>query len=97
MEALGFKMKRMNGQSTPGSSDLGDVSYVCPAIQCAFDITDGKQYGVHTREFAVCAGSEHGMQQALLVIEAFVMTGIKLMTDSTHLEKIKEEFAEIKK
>lgn len=97
MEALGFKMKRMNGQSTPGSSDLGDVSYVCPAIQCAFDITDGKQYGVHTRDFAVCAGSEHGMQQALLVIEAFVMTGIKLMTDSTHLEKIKEEFSEIKK
>lgn len=97
LEALGFKIKRTNGQVMPGSSDLGDVSYACPSIQCTYDITDGKGYGAHTREFAACAGSEFAMERALLVIEGFVATAIKLMTDSTHLEKIKEEFKQISK
>lgn len=97
MEALGFQVTRMIDQVMPGSSDLGDVSYVCPSVQCTYDITEGKGYGAHTREFAACAASEYAMEKALLVIEGFVMTGIKLMTDPSHLEKIKEEFREIKK
>ena len=97
LEALGFQVKRMIDQVMPGSSDLGDVSYVCPSIQCTFDITDGKGYGAHTREFAACAGSQYALEKALLVIEGFVMTAIKLMTDNSHLEAIKKEFDKINK
>ncbi|MGN0659093.1 MAG: M20 family metallopeptidase, partial [Emergencia sp.] len=42
MEALGVSVIRTNGAPMPGSTDLGDVSYACPAIHFTFDISDGR-------------------------------------------------------
>lgn len=96
MEALGINVIRSNGESMPGSTDLGDVSYACPAIHSTFDISDGKPCGAHTLEFTECAGSEYGIRQGLLMIEAFAATALKLMTDETHLAAIKKEFQMLK-
>ena len=35
-----------------GSSDVGDVSYVCPAVQPEIDIDGGEEHEPHTRAFA---------------------------------------------
>lgn len=97
VEKLGIKVHRMNGVTMPGSSDLGDVSYACPAIQTMFDITAGKGCGAHTVEFTEYAGTDLAMEQALIYIKSFVMTAIEVMTVPEHLKAIREEFASLKK
>lgn len=92
MEKQGIPVMRISDQYMSGSSDLGDVSYRCPAIQSGFDISGGKGYGPHTVEFAQCAGSEAGIEAAFPVIKAFVMTAVELLTEPSHLKAIQEEF-----
>lgn len=92
MEKLGAAMVRTDGAYIPGSSDLGDVSYCCPAIQSTFDITQGGQYAQHTIEFAEAAGTEAAMDAGLLAVRGFVLTAIELMNNPEHLKQIKEEF-----
>jgi len=43
-----------------GSSDVGDVTYHCPALQPLIDISGGVVYPGHTPEFAKAAVSEEG-------------------------------------
>ncbi len=95
MEKLGVHVTRVGDMVAPGSSDLGDVSYICPSIQVAFDICEGKNYDAHTLEFAECAGSEQAMNRGLIYVRGFVLTAIELMTDPSRLEKIREEFSHI--
>lgn len=44
------------------STDVGNVSYRCPALQPVLDVTEGRVVALHTREFAkVCASPQvHG-------------------------------------
>ncbi|MEG2014084.1 MAG: hypothetical protein RR063_12950, partial [Anaerovoracaceae bacterium] len=100
VEKLGVEVLRLNGETVPGSSDLGDVSYSCPAVQTVFKIGDaeGNPFGgAHTERFAECAGSEFGIQSGLTYIKGFTMTAIELMTEPKHLKAIKEEFSKIAK
>ena len=43
-----------------GSTDVGDVSYACPALQPMLDISEGIVYEAHTREFAAATVAEAG-------------------------------------
>ena len=92
MEKLGVNVTRTHGEYTPGSSDMGDVSYCCPSVQSTFDISQGGNINPHTREFAQCAGSPEGIQAGLRVICGFVMTAVELMSEPVHLKEIKSEF-----
>lgn len=92
MEKLGVHVVRTGGEVMPGSSDLGDVSYVCPAIQSTFDICGGRKIGAHTAEFAERAGAEESADAALTCVKGFFMTAEELMTNPEHLKNIKEEF-----
>ena len=97
-EKLGHEIVRLGKEILPGSSDLGDVSYECPAIQlmCGMGpLADGSHYGAHTVEFAQKACSEEAMENAQEFVKAFAMTGVELMTDPSHLKAIKEEFAKV--
>lgn len=100
MEKLGYKIPRLGRETTPGSSDLGDVSYQCPAIQlmCGMGKEEGEaDYVAHTKEFAAHACSEKALNTALDFVKGFTMTAIELMTDPKHLEAIREEFAKVGK
>ena len=88
-------MLHVGGMVAPGSSDLGDVSYVCPSIQVAFDICEGKHYDAHTPEFAECAGTDQAMERGLIYVKGFALTAIELMTEKSNLKKIQEEFKHI--
>jgi len=92
---FGINLINLKNYVVPGSSDLGDVSYKCPAIQTAWDITEGKGYGTHTAEFAKCAGEDQAMDSAIRMIKGFVMTAVELMTDPDQMLAIKEEFTHI--
>lgn len=97
MERLGVTVTRTNGEYTPGSSDMGDVSYCCPAVQSTFDISGGKNINPHTREFTQCAGSQGGMDAALKVICGFYLTAAELMSNPDCLQTIRDEFDRMQK
>ncbi len=83
---------RMKGQSITGSSDIGNVSYECPAIQSTFDIADGKKGVPHTAEFADCAISDYGINMAFSEIKAFGETAYRLLTEPQLIKDIRAEF-----
>ena len=97
MKSIGLILRSSNSESAAGSSDLGDVSHVCPSIQCLFDITDGTGLQLHTVEFAECAGSDQAMERGIAFIKGLVLTSIELMRNPQHLREVKAEFVQVKK
>lgn len=41
-----------DGEERQGSTDMGDVSYRCPAMQIKLDISNKRRIRPHSREFA---------------------------------------------
>lgn len=99
MEALGIKMKWLGDKAHMGSSDLGDVSHRCPAIQLNSSmgpLPDGRAYSAHTAEFAEKARSPEAIETSFLFIRGLAKTAVDLMTKPEYLIRIKEEFATLK-
>lgn len=97
-EKLGHEIMRFGKTTVPGSSDLGDVSYECPAIQlmCGMGVEEGEEmYGPHTVPFEKHAGSDAAIDNGLEFVKAFTMTAQELLTNPEHLEKIREEFKHV--
>ena len=94
-EKLGHEILRAGRAVMPGSSDLGDVSYECPAVQlmCGMGpLAGGGHYGAHTVEFAQKACSSEALANGIEFVKAFAMTAVELLTDPSHLAAIKKEF-----
>lgn len=94
-EKLGHEIQRFGKITISGSSDLGDVSYECPAIQlmCGMGIEDGEEmYSPHTVPFEKHARSKAALDNAIEFIKAFTLTAQELLANPEHLEKIKKEF-----
>ncbi len=96
MEELGAAIEYTNGVPAAGSSDLGNVSYECPAIQPYFKIGDPPKgesvKSFHTKDFEQKAISEEAISNGLLFIEGFTRTAIDLMKNPELVKAIKEEF-----
>ena len=95
LEEMGHNVLHLGNITLPGSSDLGDVSYHCPAIQLGMSMgerEDKVPYEAHTREFAEQACTPQALDNCIEFVKAFAVTAYKLMTESEHLKKIKEEF-----
>lgn len=100
LETLGVHPRRTGCAVESGSTDMGDVSYRCPAIQLYFrmgEAPDGNLNSSHTREFAACAGTDGAMNAALTYAEAFALTAKDLMTKPELLAAVKAEFAAMPK
>jgi len=97
MEALGVAMTRATEKPLPGSSDMGNASYRCPAIQNMFEVTHFRYVPLHSPEFEQLCKTEHAMEKALLFAKGHVLTAIDLMENPAHLEAIQTEFAKISK
>ncbi len=95
VEKFGVKIKRLGDETHMGSSDVGDVSYECPAIQLQswMGPYEGGQYYAHTTEFCEMAQRPSAFENSFRYVKGFVLTAIELMTDPRHLKAIKEEFA----
>ena len=76
-----------------GSTDVGDVSHVCPTIHPSFNImAPGEQYSTHTAEFREATLRQPAKEALVKNVCALAMTGKEIMDDPQLLGKIKAEF-----
>lgn len=91
LEALGEPIIPLPNGSGAGSSDIGNVSHVVPAIHPYITICDNSVAG-HSQEFAVAAASKKGHAAMLTAAKALAMTAIDLYLDSELMERVTKEF-----
>lgn len=76
-----------------GSTDVGNVSHVCPTIHPSFNImAPGEEYSTHTIEFREATLREPAKEALAKNVCALAMTGKEIMDDAHLLNKIKAEF-----
>lgn len=90
LQAIGEPMTDLP-EGSGGSSDIGNVSQVVPAIHPYIAICDGSVAG-HSKEFAAAAASDRGHEAMLNAAKALAMTAIDLFTDSDLMERVRMEF-----
>jgi amidohydrolase len=73
-----------------GSTDMGDVSHLAPAIHPYIAICS-EEIALHTHEFAEAAGSERGYDVMINAAKALAMTALDLFTDNDLMLQIKAE------
>src|SRR3989449_7477472 len=74
-----------------GSSDVGNVSHVIPAIQPLMKIApDGTP--IHSRAFAAAARSPLAREGTLTAAKAMAMTTLDLLADTALVRKAQAEF-----
>lgn len=61
-----------------GSSDIGNVSHVCPTFYCEIDATGGKEAFVHEEGFLQVANSEEAHDKLNKSIKALVLSAIEV-------------------
>ena len=81
----------MEPEYAASSSDIGNVSYRCPAIHQWFDVTGDPKIGIHTPEFLTAADTDYAYEQMLIVSEAFVRTAEDILRDPEFLAAVKAE------
>lgn len=83
----------LEGEVSHGSSDMGDVSQVCPSIHPSFAIVENQKEIVgHTVEFGEATLTDAGYRGMEEAMYALVATAIEVIEDKDLLNKIKEEF-----
>ena len=88
-EGLGKKVK---GVLPPiGSSDMGNVSYRCPAIQPLISITN-HQYSLHTRDMANATILPEAHESIACGANALVQLSLKVLNDDTYRKEVYNDF-----
>ena len=75
-----------------GSTDMGNVSYVVPAIHPMYGIGDGTQVN-HTREFTAVTNTPEAYQNTLTAAKAMALTALDLYTIPELVQQAKEAFS----
>ena len=90
-----FGMTDISDDTTfKASLDMGNVSYVVPAIHPYFDICNGRNIALHTTEFANMTITDYAHEQMRKMACALAMTGLKVSSDSKIYQTAAEEFKE---
>jgi len=93
-EKIGVKVEQKEREGG-GSSDIGNVSQVVPAIHPYIAIGPENMPG-HSTEFLKAAASEQGHKALIDAAKGLAMTAIDVYTDTELLARIKKEFREFK-
>jgi len=81
-----------------GSSDIGNVSQIMPALHPEFAVGDGATAAVnHSREFLKALTSKSGNENLLKITEVLTETVLELFTDQTKIKEAQKEFSLFKK
>jgi metal-dependent amidase/aminoacylase/carboxypeptidase family protein len=89
---LGESMQEPVLRGGTGSSDIGNVSLVLPAIHPYLQIAPEGTPG-HSHAMAEAAAGPQAQQRMLHMAEALAATGADLLADSGLWETVREEFA----
>jgi amidohydrolase len=92
--ALGERVEEPAPDERMGSSDMGNISHLMPAIHPYVTIADPGTGG-HTPEFAVAAASERGNQALLRAAKALAMTAVDLLTQPELMDQAQHEFQQM--
>jgi amidohydrolase len=92
ISSLGELVEEPEPNQRRGSSDMGNVSQILPAIHPYVTIAE-PGVGGHTPEFAAAAASDWGNQALIRGAKALAMTAVDLFTQPTLLAEAKAEFA----
>jgi metal-dependent amidase/aminoacylase/carboxypeptidase family protein len=87
-----FGVPLTEGEGYAGSSDVGDVSYRCPALQPKLDIADGTKIAAHTREFAAVTISESGHKALETGAKILGRAAIAVFLDEGLRTQLKQDF-----
>jgi amidohydrolase len=91
MESLGRKMEPLNSNYGFGSTDMGNVSQILPAIHPSIAIT-GADVHAHTVEFCAAAVSAAGNAGLIDGAKALAMTVTDILAEPANMASIREEF-----
>ena len=91
MESLGREIKLTDPETAFGSTDMGNVSQLVPAIHPDVAIAP-KNVSIHSPDFARLAASDAGIRGSLDAAKAMAMTFADLVSSPETVAKIKEEF-----
>jgi metal-dependent amidase/aminoacylase/carboxypeptidase family protein len=92
-EALGTKTPVAPDDIPTGSTDMGDVSHVMPAIHPAFAISRHGEGNCHEDAFVAHADSRRGYDAMIRVAKAMAMTAYDLLAEPDLMASTKKEFA----
>jgi amidohydrolase len=92
MESLGRKVSLNEAYFGFGSTDMGNVSQVIPAIHPSVAVSSPDVL-LHSAEFAVAAASESGHKGLLDAAKALAMTIVDLLSDPNTVKRVKDEFS----
>jgi amidohydrolase len=95
MKRLGRKVKLLPSTSSFGSTDMGNVSQLVPAIHASVSIAP-RSVLLHSPQFASAAASEAGINGMLDAAKALAMIIVDLLVDPDMLSRVKEEFKQKK-
>lgn len=93
LESLGEIVQYPDPSAKVGSSDIGNVSLVMPAIHAYFKITD-KKINAHSKDFAAAAVTDYAHEITLKAAKALACTAYEILTDESLRGEIKKEFEE---
>jgi len=91
IEALGRKVVDPGSHRPMGSTDMGNVSALVPAIHPTIAIAP-PDISIHTVEFRETAASEAGHQGLLDSAKALAMTAVDVLVDADLRRRMREEF-----
>jgi aminobenzoyl-glutamate utilization protein B len=90
-EAAEVKALRMPDVSSPGSTDVGDVSYKVPTVGFS-TATWVPGTPAHSWQAVACGGTEIGTKGMMAAAKALTGIGIDLLNNPSMIEKAKNEF-----
>lgn len=77
--------------AAPGSTDIGNVSYVAPTLYVEVDLEADQAFFVHEEEALNYVNSTYAYNKMSQVIRAFASSALELFLDPTSVEDIKRE------
>ncbi|KAL6359091.1 hypothetical protein LRP88_09291 [Fusarium phalaenopsidis] len=75
-----------------GSTDMGNVTYVCPGIHVAFGIDTAHGQGNHTSGFADAAALEKSFNRAVEWGQGMAIVGWRVLNEDTFAEEVRREW-----
>jgi amidohydrolase len=92
MAALGRSPAMHDSRVGAGSTDMGDVSHVVPAIHPWLGIVDAGTALCHTHRFAQAAVSERGLETAIVAAKALAKTALEVLADADLRRAVRAEW-----
>ncbi|BAE65745.1 unnamed protein product [Aspergillus oryzae RIB40] len=96
MATLGFPVAS-SGATQPGSTDMGNVTYVCPGFHGGFAVPADPGAFNHTPSFTKAAGTSKAYELALNTAKGMAVVGWNVLSDDSLAEGVRNDFEEDKK